>query len=187
MSAGFTGKVREFFGFGEIDQYSEAKYYDDEVVREPRQTSVRADRDDYRYEDEGKVDHMERPGHSRGLDSDIDSRYRSSHRESGRYRPVAERRPEPIAKANPQYVPLHLSAYKDATEVVDVVKTGDVVVFTLSGVERTEATRALDFISGARRALDADLKKLSGVRNFILIPSGVTLDQTQMDSLAREL
>ena len=96
-------------------------------------------------------------------------------------------RPAPATPAAAKYVPLRLSAYKDATEVVDVAKTGDVVVFTLSGVERGEAARALDFISGARRALGADLKKLSGVRNFILIPEGVTLDQAQMDSLAQEL
>lgn len=182
MSEGFTGKVKDFFGFGEIDQYNEDKYYQDDVVREPRDAAPRAEREDYRYERTERAG-RERP---RGYEPEMEDRYRSTRREPSRYGAVPERA-EPVAKASPQYVPLRLSAYKDATEVVDVAKTGDVVVFTLSGVERGEAARALDFISGARRALDAELKKLSGVRNFILIPKGITLDQTQMDSLAQEL
>ncbi|KAB1502508.1 cell division protein SepF [Corynebacterium sp. 320] len=168
-------KIKEFFGFGPVDNYdTEAE------LSETR--SGRTHRDD--------VDDYVSPRTSRGYDRDGGraSRYESSAREPYRYgESHYGSQPQRRVPQDPKYVPLHLSAYKDATEVVDVAKTGDVVVFTLSGVERSEAARALDFISGARRALDADLKKLSGVRNYILIPQGVVLSSDQLESLAQEL
>ena len=54
-------------------------------------------------------------------------------------------------------------------------------------MEKGEAKRVLDFAAGLSRGLDAKLKKLKGVRNFILLPKGVTLAQDQLDAIAETI
>ena len=80
-----------------------------------------------------------------------------------------------------------LSSYTQAGELVDNLKAREVVVFSLSGMEKGEAKRVLDFAAGLSRGLDAQLKKLKGVRNFILLPKGVTLAQDQLDAIAETI
>ena len=53
--------------------------------------------------------------------------------------------------------------------------------------EWVRGKRVLDFAAGLSRGLDAQLKKLKGVRNFILLPKGVTLAQDQLDAIAESL
>ena len=79
---------------------------------------------------------------------------------------------------------LSLNEYNQAKEIAETLKAGDVVVFNLGGMEKSVATRVLDFAAGVSIGLDAQLKKLGGIRNFVLIPQGITLEQSQLDQLA---
>lgn len=190
MSDGFGNKFKEFFGFGEVDSYQDPYFRDsaadardrrdepdrrDRGVSEPREARYGArdrygrEEDDFRDRDRSARDYDARP-----------SRYA---REESSARPARPARP----KVEPQYARLALSSYTQAGEIAEILKSGDVAVFNLGGMEKAEATRVLDFAAGLARGLDAKLKKLRGVRNFVLIPEDVTLEQSQLDKLAEDL
>src|SRR5699024_12397177 len=95
---------------------------------------------------------------------------------------ATEREAAPVQK-NPMVIRLALNEYNQAREISEALKTGDVVVFNLGGMEKSAATRVLDFAAGLSLGLDAELKKLGGVRNFVLIPHGIALEQSQLDQL----
>lgn len=187
MSDGFGNKFKEFFGFGEVDSYQDPYFRDsaadsrdrrdeldhrDRGVSESREVRYGSrdrygrDEDDFRDRDRAPRDYEARP-----------SRYA---REEAPARPARQR-------LEPQYARLSLSSYTQAGEIAEILKTGDVAVFNLGGMEKAEATRVLDFAAGLARGLDAKLKKLRGVRNFVLIPADVTLEQSQLDKLAEDL
>lgn len=188
MSDSFGGKIKDFFGFGEVDNYRDPYYGDS-----------------YREEHEGRD---ERDARSRDRDRDVrdgrtdrtEDRYAprsagSSYRDYGASRAGSRygesdttRSAGVTAKTSePQVVRLSLSEYGQATELVEIIKTGDVVVFNLGGMEKTQAARVLDFATGLAKGVDAELKKLRGVRNFVLIPEGLTLEQSQLDQLVEDL
>ena len=75
---------------------------------------------------------------------------------------------------------------QQAGELATEFRAGDIVVINLSGMEKAEASRVLDFSVGLAKGLDGTLKKLGGLRNFALIPASVTLDQSQLDQLVED-
>ena len=189
MSDGFGNKFKEFFGFGDVDSYQDPYFRDQAAESRDR-------RDDLDHRDRGVSEAREvrygvRDRYSRE-DDDFRDRERDRAPRDYEARPSRyareESSPRPTrAKSEPQYARLSLSSYTQAGEIAEILKTGDVAVFNLGGMEKAEATRVLDFAAGLGRGLDAQLKKLRGVRNFVLIPAAVTLEQSQLDKLAEDL
>lgn len=199
MSDGFGGKVKDFFGFGEVENYQDP-YYSDGFSEEERETRREA----------GARDAVTRePAAERGAARSRarEDRYSSSRARSyddydadaprsasaGRYESAAGSRTaasatrRPVAKPEPTVVRIAMSTYTQGSELADIIKSGDVAVFNLGGMEKGEARRVLDFAAGLSRGVDAELKKLRGVRNFVLIPPGLELEQSQLDQLVEEL
>lgn len=191
MSDGFGGKLKDFFGFGEVENYQDS-YYNDSFneTRDRRdERDARDVRDGRDSEPRGRLDSDDR------YTSGTRSRYRDydageSKSAGSRYddAPYSSRRGAAARPTRePSVVRLPLSSYTQASELVEIIKAGDVVVFNLGGMEKGEAKRALDFATGLSRGVDAELKKLRGVRNFVLIPDGLTLEQSQLDQLVEDL
>ncbi|MGN0095775.1 MAG: cell division protein SepF [Corynebacterium sp.] len=196
MADGITGKVKDFFGFGDVDSFDDP-YYRDEFEEDRggyRQSGRYQDREDDRERDYDRdrgdrVERSERPDRVSRSDrsdrSDYDYRSsRPSRRADVGAAPVA---PVPATPARePQVVRLALSSFQQAGELATEFKAGDIVVLNLSGMEKAEASRVLDFSVGLAKGLDGTLKKLGGLRNFALIPASVTLDQSQLDQLVED-
>ncbi|MDN5683866.1 cell division protein SepF [Corynebacterium glyciniphilum] len=196
MADGITGKVKDFFGFGDVDSFDDP-YYRDEFEEDRggyRQSGRYQDREDDRERDYDRdrgdrIERSDRVGRADRSDrsdrSDYD--YRSSRpprRADVGAAPVA---PVPATPARePQVVRLALSSFQQAGELATEFKAGDIVVLNLSGMEKAEASRVLDFSVGLAKGLDGTLKKLGGLRNFALIPASVTLDQSQLDQLVED-
>ncbi len=185
MANTFGDKFREFLGYEpKSKDFAEDGYYEDESYG--RETPSR---DRYSDGDRYGSDHY---GSDRYASDEREDRYRSyredSYRESS-YREGGYSKDAYVPTAQPtsKYVRLNLSSYKQANEIVEAVRSGDVAIFTLAGMEKGEAMRVLDFVAGAKAAIDAELKKLAGVRNYIVMPAGVNLEQAQLDRLAEEL
>lgn len=197
MSENFMDKTKRFFGFDSVETYN-TEYYSDGYGSRERDRADRADRVErdahepsYRSRSERDFgDRAERGGRygrsdfaDRADRGDREDRYSSrggSHYSS--YAEAPEEEKDPSA-----FVSFTLSSYTQAGELVDNLKAREVVVFSLSGMEKGEAKRVLDFAAGLSRGLDAQLKKLKGVRNFILLPRGVTLAQDQLDAIAETI
>ena len=180
MAEGFGDKFKEFFGLGGVESY-EDPYYRDNFEERPERHE-RDDRSAGRYDSDhyGSYRSSERrseAGSSHGYGSDREpaaparSRYGAAERETA------------PAQKNTMVIRLALNEYNQAREISEALKTGDVVVFNLGGMEKSAATRVLDFAAGLSLGLDAELKKLGGVRNFVLIPHGIELEQSQLDQL----
>jgi cell division inhibitor SepF len=84
-------------------------------------------------------------------------------------------------------VVVKISEFREAGNLANAFRTGDVVAFSLSGMEKAEATRVLDFSAGLAKGLAGDLKKLGGFRSFVLVPADVTLDRGHLDDLDAKL
>jgi cell division inhibitor SepF len=184
MADGLGENIKRFFGFGEVESFDDP-YYRDEFDEERggyRQSGRYQDRGDDRDRDYER-DRGERV--SRPERSDYDYRSaRPSRRADVGVAPVA-----PVSAAparEPQVVRLALSSFQQAGELATEFKAGDIVVLNLSGMEKAEASRVLDFSVGLAKGLDGTLKKLGGLRNFALIPASVTLDQSQLDQLVED-
>ncbi|RAV32270.1 cell division protein SepF [Corynebacterium heidelbergense] len=200
MAEGFGGKIKDFFGLSDVDSYEEA--YDRERFaeeRDPRDARDGAARRDHRGYSDYRAEHEDhglgRGGRESRDEHVAEDRYarRGEYREYGDAgsRRSSYEAPAPHAESRavphtPQVVRLVLSSYRQAGEIAEAIRGGDVVVFSLSGMEKAEASRVLDFSAGLARGVDADLKKLRGVRNFVLIPAGLTLEQSQLDQLVED-
>ncbi|HIW96538.1 MAG TPA: cell division protein SepF [Candidatus Corynebacterium gallistercoris] len=169
-------KIKEFFGFGAVEQYNDSytedNYRDERGGYAPYRNDSRGERGELRED-------RYAPRGSRYSSSDATPPARSRYESAGAGRMV-----EP---AQPSYTAMTLGNYTQAGNLAEELKKGDIVAFSLSGMEKGEATRVLDFAAGLSRGLDAQLKKLKGVRNFVLIPAGVTLEQDQLDAVAEDL
>ncbi|MDX1657250.1 MAG: cell division protein SepF [Nitriliruptorales bacterium] len=74
-------------------------------------------------------------------------------------------------------------SFDDAAEIGAQYRAGHPVLFDLSGLDRGEARRILDFVSGVTYALHGRLRK-AGARAFVLAPDGVELGADELDRLA---
>ena len=198
MSENFMDKTKRFFGFDSVETYN-TDYYSDGYGSRERDRADRADRVErdahepsYRSRSERDFgDRAERGGRygrseyaDRAERGDREDRYssRGGSHYSASYAEAPAEEKDPSA-----FVSFTLSSYTQAGELVENLKAREVVVFSLSGMEKGEAKRVLDFAAGLSRGLDAQLKKLKGVRNFILLPKGVTLAQDQLDAIAETI
>ncbi|WP_296107957.1 cell division protein SepF [uncultured Corynebacterium sp.] len=192
MSENFMDKTKRFFGFDPVESYN-TDYYSDGYGSRERDRADRADRverdaHEPSYRSRSERDRGDRYGRSDFADraerGDREDRYssRGGSLYSSSYADAPAEEKDPSA-----FVSFTLSSYTQAGELVDNLKAREVVVFSLSGMEKGEAKRVLDFAAGLSRGLDAQLKKLKGVRNFILLPKGVTLAQDQLDAIAETI
>ena len=171
-------KIKEFFGFGTVDSYQN-DYEDDRFREERHYPSYRSDVREDRYGSR----HSSYSSYYAALSPR--SRYGGSG--ASRVDDIPARRSQPVQPAQPSYTAMTLGSYTQAGDLAAELKKGDIVAFSLSGLEKSEARRVLDFAAGLARGLDAKLEKLKGVRNFVLIPNGVTLEQDQLDAVADDL
>ncbi|WP_420100006.1 cell division protein SepF [Corynebacterium sp.] len=201
MADGLGENIKRFFGFGEVDSFDDPYYRDefDEDRGGYRQSDRYPDREEGRDRDydrdrpeRDRSDRLERTERAersergeRGGRSEYDYRSaRPPRRADAGAAPVA---PVPASPARePQVVRLALSSFQQSGELATEFKAGDIVVLNLSGMEKAEASRVLDFSVGLAKGLDGTLKKLGGIRNFALIPASVTLDQSQLDQLVED-
>ncbi|MCG7258931.1 MULTISPECIES: cell division protein SepF [unclassified Corynebacterium] len=192
MSENFMDKTKRFFGFDPVESYN-TDYYSDgygsrERDRADRTDRVERDAHEPSYRSRSERDRGDRYGRSDFADrverGDREDRYssRGGSLYSSSYADAPAEEKDPSA-----FVSFTLSSYTQAGELVDNLKAREIVVFSLSGMEKGEAKRVLDFAAGLSRGLDAQLKKLKGVRNFILLPKGVTLAQDQLDAIAETI
>lgn len=188
MADGITGKVKDFFGFGDVDSFDDP-YYRDEFeedrggYRSSGRYQEREDDRDRDYERPERPERADRPARSERSDYD----YRAPRAPRRAETPVAPVAPvSPAQSREPQVVRLALSSFHQAGELATEFKAGDIVVLNLSTMEKSEASRVLDFSVGLAKGLDGTLKKLGGIRNFALIPASVTLDQSQLDQLVED-
>lgn len=192
----FGDKFKEFFGFGEVESYEDPYYRDSFEERSARHARTDEREEDPRTHRDGAREPREPLTHDagRGASRGDYGRYRTAEYgvESAEREPREPRRaPSTVGarevaqpKREPIVVRLSLNEYNQAKEIAETLKAGDVVVFNLGGMEKSVATRVLDFAAGVSIGLDAQLKKLGGIRNFVLIPQGITLEQSQLDQLA---
>lgn len=68
-----------------------------------------------------------------------------------------------------------LNNYDEVKRVIDEVKVGKIVVVNFESADRSEAVRALDFVSGAIYALEGSLQKV-GDYVFLAVPRGVEIE-----------
>lgn len=197
MADGLGENIKRFFGFGEVDTFDDPYYRDDfdeerggyrQGGSSDRGERNDRDRDRDEREDRYRGDRIERD--DRGDRSDRGDR--AARGGDYDYRPRSPRRPEAVPAVpatparEPQVVRLALSSFQQAGELATEFKAGDIVVLNLSGMEKAEASRVLDFSVGLAKGLDGTLKKLGGLRNFVLVPASVTLDQSQLDQLVED-
>ncbi|WP_297005810.1 cell division protein SepF [uncultured Corynebacterium sp.] len=179
MAEGFIEKTKGFFGFGAIDSFDDRDY--------PRDGF-----DDYR-EDDRRPGQEDRYATSPGRHADPDS-----GREHGRYpRPESERvpgarPPAVVASAavparTPELVIVAVREYRDVSRVTPEYRRGDIVGFNLSDLDKAEGLQFLAFIGGLAAGLDGKVEKISGSRNFALLPAGTRLTLDQRDTLESRL
>lgn len=189
MAEGIGGKIKDFFGLSEADTYQDPYERDSFVEDRPS----RRDDHDVAYRPHAREDDHLRGAHSERYSRPAGHRDYSSRPAVGStvdpVDPVGERpyyEPSVPAAHTPQVLRFTLSSHRQAGELAEALKGGDVVVFSLDGMEKSEAARVLDFAAGLSAGAQATLKKLAGVRNYVLIPQGLTLEQSQLDQLAKD-
>jgi cell division inhibitor SepF len=195
MAEGITGKMKDFFGLGNVDSYEDPYHYDefddDREQRDHRDyrdaEAVDAPREPRSAGRYGASPREEQPQHYRaGAPARAERAERSedAHARAGLYTAPAPATP---ASVEPRFVVVRISEFREAGNLANAFRTGDVVAFTLSGMEKAEATRVLDFSAGLAKGLAGDLKKLAGFRSFVLVPADVTLDRGHLDDLDAKL
>lgn len=193
MANSFWNKTKEFFALDDPAKYVDGYDLDPRPLGEDYDRADRSERTD-RLDREELVDRGDRASRLDRGESDFRASRPSYEppRRDAAYSSRSEREIEPAfsrpaAPREPQFEILTFASYQQASELVKVVHEGDVAVFALSGVEKSEATRVLDYARGLADGVRGKLKKLRGTRNFALLPQGVDLDQDQLDALADEL
>jgi cell division inhibitor SepF len=77
---------------------------------------------------------------------------------------------------------VEVGRFDDVEEIGSRYRTGQPVLFDVSGSDRPTARRVVDFVSGLTYALRGRMAKV-GSRAFLLIPEGVTLPADEVDRL----
>ncbi|MDN6438417.1 MAG: cell division protein SepF [Corynebacterium nuruki] len=201
MAEGITGKMKDFFGLGSVDSYEDPYHYDEfdddrddrdrrdhrEPAEDPRDAhAVREPRETREARPAGRYGAPAREPEEAYRRPEAASRYEGEdrHPRSGLYSATTPATP---ASVEPRFVVVKISEFREAGNLANAFRTGDVVAFSLSGMEKAEATRVLDFSAGLAKGLAGDLKKLGGFRSFVLVPADVTLDRGHLDDLDAKL
>lgn len=85
-------------------------------------------------------------------------------------------------RREPSVVRITLASFRQARQIGDAARDGDIVVYDISALSKAEAQRTVDFAAGVQVASEGSTKKLSA-RIFALIPKGVELDDDQLEQL----
>lgn len=78
---------------------------------------------------------------------------------------------------------VHIEVFDDVEVVGQRYRSGQPILFDLSGTEPSTARRVLDFVSGLTYALRGRLRK-AGSRAFLLIPDGIEVSAEERRRLA---
>lgn len=91
--------------------------------------------------------------------------------------------PEPSRYAA-TIVPVELRSYKEAARIGEPFRDGDVVVFDVNNMEKSEATRLVDFAAGLCFATRGEMKKV-GTKIFAIIPENADVTERELERAAR--
>ncbi|WP_068268715.1 cell division protein SepF [Caviibacter abscessus] len=71
------------------------------------------------------------------------------------------------------------TSYKDGQSLIEPIKKGNIVSFSLEQLNQEEGQRLIDFIAGATYALGGNISKITD-KVFISIPKGMKLEELQL-------
>ena len=181
----------------DFDDYQEEEY-EEPVKKSSRKSraSKRAEKNsrknnrddfDYGYEDEVEEEDTEYAGLGRNglLGSNKSSRRRTATTlRSTRERDREVDQSSKVVGFNPKikmivYQPM---SYDDTQNIVDNLKRNKPVIVNLEAVDKQEAQRTLDFISGAIYAINGDIQKINSAV-FVLVPANVDISGNIPDDL----
>lgn len=180
----------------DFDDYQEEEYEEpvkksnrkSRASKRAEKNSRKSSRDDfdYGYEDEEEED-MEYAGLGRnGLLGSNKSSKRSTATtlRSTRERDREVDQSSKVVGFNPKikmivYQPM---SYDDTQNIVDNLKRNKPVIVNLEAVDKQEAQRTLDFISGAIYAINGDIQKINSAV-FVLVPANVDISGNIPDDL----
>ena len=139
--------AREFLGFG---PYENDAYYDDEYDNDVDERATRGEHNRARHDARGE-------------------RYSSAR--------AADYAQAPAARPNPSVVVPLLHSYRDAKQVGEPFRNGDIVIMDLTNMKKLDAKAYIDFASGMCMALFGQMHNLSrGLdvdrRVFAIVPQG---------------
>jgi cell division inhibitor SepF len=92
-----------------------------------------------------------------------------------------------VAQAAPErgvarLVVVDVDRFEDVEAVGSRYRTGQAVLFDVTGAERSDARRVIDFVAGLTYALRGSMDRV-GTRAFLLVPDGVDLPAHELDRL----
>ena len=77
---------------------------------------------------------------------------------------------------------VEIARFDDVEDVGARYRTGAPVLFDVTGADRAEARRVIDFVAGLTYALRGRMDRV-GTRAFLLVPDGVTLPSREAERL----
>lgn len=90
-----------------------------------------------------------------------------------------------IQQPNSKVVLCEPRTYNEAQEIADNIVSKRAVVINLQRVDRNQAKRIVDFLSGTVYALNGDIQKL-GAETFLCTPENIDVSGTITDTLINE-
>jgi cell division inhibitor SepF len=90
-----------------------------------------------------------------------------------------------IQQPNSKVVLCEPRTYNEAQEIADNIVSKRAVVINLQRVDRNQAKRIVDFLSGTVYALNGDIQKL-GSETFLCTPENIDVSGTITDTLINE-
>ena len=184
MAGSMISKMREYFALQPVESDDNRIYsnYDD-ADYESRDYDRYDDRASRRHADDPNYDREYRRGYAE--DYDDRDRYRDDYRDPREDRGVNDYDSTVAAPArarSPQLVRITLASFLQEKQIGEAFREGDIVVYDISAMEKSEAQRVVDFAAGIQVALGASTKPLAP-RVFALIPEDVQLDESQLQQL----
>jgi cell division inhibitor SepF len=92
---------------------------------------------------------------------------------------VAQSAPE---RGVARLVVVEIDRFDDVEAVGSRYRTGQAVLFDVTGAERSDARRVIDFVAGLTYALRGSMDRV-GTRAFLLVPDGVDLPAHELERL----
>lgn len=77
---------------------------------------------------------------------------------------------------------VEIGRFDDVEQVGSRYRTGRPVLFDVSGADRADARRVIDFVAGLTYALQGRMDRV-GTRAFLLVPEGITLPERETERL----
>jgi len=77
------------------------------------------------------------------------------------------------------------SSFEDVEEIADELKSKRAAIVNLEGIDKENAKRIIDFLSGCVYALDGTVKKV-GSGTFVFTPNNIDISGIDIDNIVKE-